>query len=98
MGGVMISAEDCRNKAIGYRRTAQLTADPDASLGWLELSDAWLALAEQIVELDSLERPQSVAGPKRPVEMAERRRIATLKVADRLRERLALPSWPEGNG
>jgi hypothetical protein len=81
----MMSAEDCRSKANTYRRAAQRTPDPDASLGWLELSDAWLALADQIDQRASVDKPS-----RRPVELAGQRRNATLKVGDLLRERLAL--------
>jgi hypothetical protein len=91
----MISVEKCRSNALKYRQNAQLTADPDASLGWLELSDAWLALADEIVQRDSLERHQSAVAARRPVETAQPHRIATLKIADLLRQRLALPTWPE---
>ncbi len=89
----MMNAEDCRRKASECLRAAQLATDPDVRLAWHDLSDEWLTLAVQIVPHDSLQPKQSAPTTRRPVELAEPRRIAAEKMGDLLRERLTLTNF-----
>ncbi len=88
-GRVVFSAEECRERAGECLRVAQLTPDDlEANQGWLQLSEVWLRLAD---ELDGhLPRPARV-WPKSD-------RVETVKVADVLRQRLALGEPAETPG
>jgi hypothetical protein len=87
-------------------RVARLTKSEDASASWRRLSEAWLTLAEHIHQgpspetqpgTNTTERPSAAhqgaitaEPPPEPVDP----RIAAMKVADFLRERLALDASP----
>ncbi len=71
----MINGDDCRRKSNEFLRAAICAAEPDESQSWLQLSDAWLMLAEQF--------------DKRPV-LLEQGRIVTSQMGDNLRDRLGL--------
>lgn len=87
-----MNAEDCRRKAKECLRAAQSTSNIDSSLSWRHLSDVWLTLAEQMEQRPSPEIHRSAAVTRRPVEVAEARRITAEKIGDFLRERLTLPN------
>lgn len=86
----VIKALECRRKASEFLRAAQLSSDPDDSLGWLQLSDAWLTLAEQLDQRAASKKHYSTAAAQLPAGLAEQRTIANVKVEDVLRSRLAL--------
>lgn len=81
---------DCRRKASEFLRAAQLSSDPDESLGWLQLSDAWLTLAEQLERQASQKKRYPATSEQPFAELFEHRKAANVKVADILRSRLAL--------
>jgi hypothetical protein len=84
----VVKTFDCRKKASEFLRAAQLSSDPDESLGWLQLSDAWLTLADQLDKRTSAKRNYSDTIASRPEGLVERRKLAEVKVADALRGRL----------
>lgn len=86
----VIKALDCRRKASEFLRAAQLSSDPDESLGWLQLSDAWLTLAEQLDQRASSKKNYSAAAARQPEGLTEKRTIANVGIGDVLRRHLAL--------
>jgi hypothetical protein len=103
-------AEECRREATWCMRVARLTKSQDASASWRRLSDAWLTLAEHIHQRPSSETQPSTITTEPPPAAHQRTiaaepppepvdpRIAAMKVADFLRERLALDAGPRAEG
>lgn len=91
------SADDCRKRADECLAAAHYASDPDVKRTWVQLSDLWLLWAEQFGKVRLNNERSEVAGKAEnsahSVVAAERaigRARNAVKMADRLRVRLAL--------
>ena len=88
----MMTAENCRGKAVELLGAAEAATDPKTSASLRRLSDAWATLARQI-EQDASRIRHSPPPVRRRADLAEPRKTGntdTAQVADILRERLQL--------
>jgi len=82
-----MTAEDCCRMAAQWLDKIEGAADPKTIAAIRRVSDAWMALARQIGQVD-LSRPHPPAPERQPADLANPRK--SVKAGDVLRERLRL--------
>jgi hypothetical protein len=91
----VMTAEDCRRRAVESLHAAEAAADPRTSASLRRLSDAWATLAGHIEKDHHTLRERNAARKQSHQTEPREANTDTAQVADILRERLQLSDFDE---